>query len=246
MLGLGLLVGFLGLGGAGFIVGVLVVVFQVPIHLAFGTALGAVFAASITGGWSHVREGNVDLTTALQVGITGAIGAYLGGTLALATDARQLKTLGGLVLMAATVVFYLRTRLAAEVEPAPLGPRTWSEGLPRSMAVGAPCGFVSGYLSIGMAPWIQVGLLLAHRMELRRSIGTAMVALSCVTASGAARFAQGGQLDLGLLVSVVLGLSCGTYLGAKLTRRAPLPLIRVGLVAAPILAGGLLLLAPSP
>ena len=247
MLGLGLALGFIGFGGAGFITALLILVFHVPVHLAFGTALGAMFATAATGGWSHLREGNVDLVAAVQIGLAGIVGAYLGGSLALATGASHLKTISGLVLMVNSGIMYLRTRMVGVLDRSgsPTPPlREWHRQLPEHLAIGLLCGLGSGLLGIGVAPWIQVGLLMLKGTDLRTTIGTTMLALALMSLSGAVRFAQGGQVSAGLLASVLLGLVVGSFVGAKFTKRAPRWLVRTGLIATPFLAGALLILAP--
>ena len=59
----GLLLGFVGAGGSGFIISILTVVFGYPIHTALGTALAAMFFSSLSGSVSHYREGNMALKT---------------------------------------------------------------------------------------------------------------------------------------------------------------------------------------
>lgn len=248
MLTAGLLLGFIGLGGAGLVTALLVGLFGIPVHLAFGTALGAMFTSSVSGSWSHFREGNVDPAIGWQVGLAGVVGAYAGGGLALATGAAELKVLSGLVLMAASGVLFVRSRVAERVtrRGASEAPSwiAW-RGVPGSVAIGLVCGAMSGFLSIGVAPWIQVGLLVVKRLSLRRSIGTAMLALGLMSLSGAVRFAQGGQQDGRLLASVVLGLSVGTFVGARYTGRAPLAVVRGTLVTVTILAGLMLIAVPA-
>lgn len=247
MLALGVLFGFVGLGGTGLVAAALILLFHVPVHLAFATGLGALCGTALFGGWSHLREGNVDPVVAVQIGLAGVVGAYLGGGFALATGAFELKTMTGLVLMSNSVLIYGRTRLAPRWKPEtkrlPLSQR-WGNELVGSSAVGLICGFISGFFSIGSAPWIQVGLLVVKRTDLRRTIGTAMFSMALMSFSGAVRFAQGGQISPGLLASVLAGVSAGSFLGAKLTRRAPRGLVRGAMVATPLLAGSLLLLAP--
>ena len=245
---LGLLLGFVGLGGAGMISALLIILFQVPVHLAFGTALGAMFATCVTGGWSHLREGNVEPVSGLQIGLFGIVGAYLGSSLALAMGARELKTVAGLILMGNSVMLYIRTRMVVRWEPDPKpvsAGEMWRRQLPASAAVGLVCGLVSGFFAIGAAPWIQVGLMLTRRTDLRMTIGTAMFALALMSLTGAVRFAQGGQIEPGLLLAVVLGLSVGSFTGARFTRRAPRSLVRWALIASPLVAGSLLILAPA-
>lgn len=248
MLAIGLLLGFVGLGGAGFVAALLIIIFHVPVHLAFGTALGAMFASAALGGWSHLREGNVDPMAGVQIGLVGVLGAYLGGGLALDTGANELKVLAGLTLIVNSVVVYLRTRIAIGSKP-PVAPASlagrWRRELPSSAAIGFVCGFASGFLSIGTAPWIQVGLLVVKGTDLRKTIGTTMFALALMSLTGALRFAQGGQVSPGLLASVVLGLATGSFVGAKFTKRAPRWLVRGAMVATPVTSGMLLVVAPA-
>lgn len=248
MFALGLLLGLVGLGGAGFIAALLIILFRVPVHLAFATALGAMFAASSTGGWSHLREGNVDPVLAIEIGVTGMVGAYLGGGLALATGATELKTLAGMTLMFNSLVIYLRTRMSSQwlkdAKPVPIAQR-WRKELPGSALIGIVCGVVTGFLSIGSAPWVQVGLLMLKGASLRVTIGTTMFALALMSLTGAVRFAMAGQFDSWLLAGVVLGLSAGTFAGAKFTRKSPRWLVRGALIITPLMAGALLAFGPG-
>ncbi len=245
---LGLLLGFVGLGGAGFVAALLILLFHVPVHLSFGTALGAMFVSAAVGGWSHLREGNVDPVAGVQIGLVGVVGAYLGGGVALSTGGDTLKTFAGATLILNSTIIYLRTRMAPDPKPwtkaASAAERWWRE-FPGSALIGLLCGFGSGFLSIGTAPWVQVGLLVLKGTDLRRTVGTTMFALSFMSLTGAIRFAQGGQITLELLAGVVLGLSTGSFVGAKFTRRAPRRLVRVAMIVTPIMAGSLLLVAPS-
>lgn len=245
---LGLLLGFVGLGGAGFVTALLIILFHVPVHLSFGTALGAMFVSAAVGGWSHLREGNVDPMAGVQIGLAGILGAYLGGGLALATGGDTLKTLAGSTLILNSMVIYLRTRMVtgSRSNPCGLSPlASWWREIPSSAAIGLVSGFGSGFLSIGTAPWVQVGLLILKGTDLRRTVGTTMFALAFMSLTGAVRFAQGGQIEPGLLADVVVGLSCGSFIGAKFTKRAPRPLVRVAMIVTPIAAGSLLLVAPA-
>ncbi len=250
MLALGVLLGFVGLGGAGFIAALLIILFNVPVHLAFSTALGAMFAASATGGWSHLREGNVEPVIAVQVGMVGILGAYLGSTIALATGATELKTFAGLTLMLNSVMLYIRTRAGARWTKdasrtaLSLGER-WRKELPSSTLIGFITGTMTGFLSIGAAPWVQLGLMVFKGTSLRVTIGTTMFALALSSLTGALRFALAGQFDAWLLAAVILGLSTGTFIGAKFTRRAPRWLIRYALMGTPVTAGALLVFGPG-
>ena len=74
---IGLLIGFVGAGGAGVAVAILTTGFDLPAHAAIGTAIAAMFFVTISGATSHPREGNVALRLGLVVGLSGAAGAIL-------------------------------------------------------------------------------------------------------------------------------------------------------------------------
>ncbi len=78
MLVMGILLGFVGAGGAGFIIAILTLVFHIPIHVALATSLTAMAFTTLSGVISHYREGNVVLTIGGIVGGCGALGSYIG------------------------------------------------------------------------------------------------------------------------------------------------------------------------
>lgn len=82
MLVMGILLGFVGAGGAGFIIAILTLVFHIPIHVALATSLTAMAFTTLSGVISHYREGNVVLTIGGIVGGCGALGSYIGSKIA--------------------------------------------------------------------------------------------------------------------------------------------------------------------
>ena len=83
MLAMGALIGFIGAGGAGVVIAVLTLVFNIPIHTAVGTSLAAMIFTTLSGAFSHFREGNLNVKVGLTVGLAGAAGlgnGLLSGT----------------------------------------------------------------------------------------------------------------------------------------------------------------------
>ncbi|MFC7322184.1 sulfite exporter TauE/SafE family protein [Halobacillus campisalis] len=74
--GVGILSGLLGIGGGSLIVPALILMFQIPPHIATATSMFIIFFSSITSSATHVFLGHVDwINTLLFIP-----GAYLGGT----------------------------------------------------------------------------------------------------------------------------------------------------------------------
>ena len=77
MLVMGILLGFVGAGGAGFIIAILTLVFHIPIHVALATSLTAMAFTTLSGVVSHYREGKCTYYRRDCWGF-GAIGSYIG------------------------------------------------------------------------------------------------------------------------------------------------------------------------
>lgn len=242
---MGMILGFAGTGGSGFIIGLLVAVFHIPIHTALGTSIAAMIFTTLSGSISHFKEGNALLKTGLSIGIFGALGAYGGTYVARWIDGSQLIWMTSGMLLLSGFLIWLRTRLsfagrsesAFEERSVTDQPGFWS----KSGMTGIVTGGLSGMFGIGSTPFIQLALLMLFRLPLRQSVGTTMVVILPIALCGSAGFLQAGFLDWTLLLQVVAGTMTGSYIGAKFTKRAPRVLLRTAMVVTPI-AGGLLLL----
>ena len=71
MLLLGAVIGFVGAGGAGVTIAMLVVGFHVPMHEALAVALTAMIFTCLSGAYSHFKEGEVVVKTGAVLGIGG-------------------------------------------------------------------------------------------------------------------------------------------------------------------------------
>ena len=106
---IGILLGFIGAGGSGFIIAILTVVFGVPIHTALGTSLAAMVFTTLSGAYSHYRQGNIDVKAGLTAGIFGAIFSYFGSRIAVGIPVDSLHWLTAGMLFLPAVM--LMTRL---------------------------------------------------------------------------------------------------------------------------------------
>ena len=58
------------------------------------------------------------------------------------------------------------------------------------------------------------------------AIGTCMMVILPISIAGGAGYILNGQLDLLIFIQTLVGQSVGAYLGAKLTRLAPRPVLK--------------------
>lgn len=237
------MLGFIGAGGGGVLIGLLSGVFGLEIDKAIGTALAAMCAVTIFGAVSHYREGHVAARTGFIVGITGILGAVAGAELGQHVPNRVLELGAGLTLWFLAVLVWYRTRMVAHAAPAEVDrePLSRQDELLRGVTLGGTGGIAAGFLGVGMAPYLQLGFLTALRLSLVQTIGTTMLTLVFISGSAATVLARHGDVSGKHLIAAVIGLSTGSYLGAKLTARAPYRVLRGTVVAVPIVAGAMVL-----
>ena len=242
---IGIVVGFIGAGGAGVAVAILTTIFDLPVHTAIGTAIAAMLFVTLSGAISHHREGNVVLRLGLVVGLAGAMGAVVGADTGQAISDRALGIAAGLALWGLAGLVWIRTRIAVALphdtgwyEEPHWSARDWTVGV----GLGATGGAAAAFLGVGMAPFLQLGLVSVHKLPLRQTVGTTMMALVFISAAGSIAMARHGDVSLPHLIGLTVGLGSGAYLGARFTRRAPRGLLRGAIVVVPFIAGTSLLL----
>lgn len=245
MLALGALIGFVGAGGAGVTITLLVVGFHVPIHTALAVALASMVFTMLSGTISHLREHEVVLKTGLVLGIGGIGGAVAGANFSNLMPADLLSSVTGFVLFLSSVILYIKIYQAdwldrhMHVRKTLLtGKKLWAYGL----SVGLICGFVSGAFGIGAAAYIQLALMVIFGVPLLQTIGTCMLVILPISAAGGLSYLVSGHLEPVIFVQTLLGLMIGAWFGAKGTHLAPLPLLKLCIVGMPAVGGIIMIL----
>mgnify|MGYP001157842166 FL=1 len=242
MFALGMLLGFVGAGGSGFIIAILTTVFGVPIHLALGTALAAMVFSTLSGAYSHFREGNVSVKTGIYVGIFGAVGAFFGSKIAALIDVQTLQWLTAGMLFLSSVVLIIRLFVVKKMQENGKSFSAAGFSIQKAAAVGIMTGLLSGTFGIGSTPFIQIGLLMVLGLPLTQAVGTTMLVILPIALSGGTGYYLEGNLDFLLLLQVVAGTMLGSYVGAKFTRLAPQMILKSAMVLSPFTAGVVMLI----
>ncbi|WP_217595614.1 sulfite exporter TauE/SafE family protein [Cohnella sp. GbtcB17] len=244
MFAVGLLLGFVGAGGSGFIISILTVVFGFSIHTSLGTALAAMFFSSAAGAFSHYREGNIVLGTGAVVGGAGMFGAWLSSFASNGIPGEELKWMTAGMLFLSGVALWFRMRLVSkrnDSQPAKARQRPaiyWAS----ACGVGLVTGGLSGLFGIGATPFIQIGLMTILGTSIRQAAGTSMIVIIPIAVGGGAGFYQLGHLDVTLLLEVAVGIMLGSYIGAKFTRRVPAIILQRSMVLLPMVGAAILVL----
>ncbi|HZG70987.1 MAG TPA: sulfite exporter TauE/SafE family protein [Chondromyces sp.] len=234
---LGILLGFIGAGGAGFIIAILTVLFGVPIHTALGTSLAAMVFTTISGAYSHFQQGNIAVKIGLVTGGFGAAASYLGSQLSALIPVYYLHFLtAGMLFLSAVILvirlFIVQRRRATNTRN-PIGN---VQLIQKAAIVGISSGVLAGTFGIGSAPFIQIGLLIILGLSIRQSVGTTMLVILPIAFAGGFGYYLEGYLDLLLLFKVLAGTMIGSYVGAKFTNIAPQGLLKSAMVLTPITA----------
>jgi uncharacterized membrane protein YfcA len=233
--GAGFLGGLLGIGGGLVVVPALITLFarqgfpaEMVVPLAMGTSLATILFTSCSSVWAHHRQSTVDWGFACRLG-PGVVTGALGGTLAVA-----LIPAGGLKLLFAAYAVWAAIRMFEFVQPRTFAHAPGQAGL---TAAGGLIGSIAALAGTG-AGATAVPFMVACRIPLRTAIGTAAALGIPMAVAGTAGYAMQGleRFDLpagclGLVyvpaVAAIAAVSVMTApLGAKLSHRLPLPVLK--------------------
>jgi uncharacterized membrane protein YfcA len=224
-------------------VALLTLAFGLPIHQAVGTALASMVVVSISGAISHYREQNINVRAGVVVGLAGMIGAIVGADIGQSIPEHVLQPAAGFALWFLAFLMWARTRMMPQL--AHTVEQTEITHTPRQLAgggvLGVTGGVASAFFGVGMAPFIQLGMLTVMKLSLVQTVGTTMMALIFISLSGSIALASHGDVSWTHMIGVAIGMTAGSFVGAKLTRRAPPEVLRVAVIATPFVAGTLLI-----
>ncbi|MDN5389015.1 MULTISPECIES: sulfite exporter TauE/SafE family protein [Bacillus] len=235
---LGLVLGFVGAGGAGFVIALLTIMFHIPIHTALGTSLAGMAFTSLSGTYSHFREGNIKLKIGLTVGCFAAIGSFAGAKLTSLIPSSSLHYMTAGMLFLSAILILIRLFFLQEKEA---DQETNLAFWIKASLLGIVAGILSGTFGIGSAPFIQIGLMMMLNLSIRHSVGTTMLVIIPLSLGGGAGYISEGFVDYVLLVKILIGTMCGAYVGAKFTNVLPKVVLKSGLFLTPAVSGFILL-----
>lgn len=233
----GLSLGLTGGGGAIFAVPLLVYGIGLPAKEATTVSLAAVGATSLVGFLYRWRRGEAEPRTGFLFAIAGMVGAPVGTWVAsLLSDQLLLLLFAGLMLVVATKMW--RNAAAA--------PAVGSDGCydpdaadgaacrrdPQGMLIlttrcaalllliGLMTGALAGLFGVGGGFVIVPALILFSNMSIHRAVGTSLMVIALVSASGlAAQLTSGQRLPVEATLLFVSGGIAGLLFGQRLAKQ---------------------------
>jgi uncharacterized membrane protein YfcA len=239
-LGVGILIGLTGVGGGSLMTPLLLFVGGYSPTVTIGTDLAYGAVTKTLGGWRHLRAGNVDMRLSSWLAFGSVPGSVLG-VLTLEWLERNysgdfkpllLSAVAVALAMAAAATLYrslFRPGLAAkERDSAKLQRRVSRVG---TVAIGATLGFILGLTSVGSGALVGLALILLYKLRPRRVVGTDVFHAAIVMWAAAIAHLFSGNIDFGLMGTILLGSIPGVLIGTTLVPHVPVPALRTTLGA---------------
>jgi uncharacterized membrane protein YfcA len=230
-LGVGVLVGLTGIGGGSLMTPLLVIFIGVKPVVAVGTDIAYGAITKTLGGWRHLRSGTVDMGLSKWLAF-GSVPGSIGGVVAV----ENIHALHGKGLLwgvafallftaAATLARALFVREPKERHSVPV------EGRVRvgAVALGALLGFILGVTSVGSGALVGLALILVFKLTPHRVVGTDVFHAALMLWAAGIAHVIGGNIDYGLMGTILVGSLPGVWIGEHLARRIPAAALRPAL-----------------
>ncbi len=238
----GLLGSLTGLGGGVIIVPLLTLAFGVDIRYAIGASLVSVIATSSGAAAAYLKEGFSNIRVGMFLEVATTIGAIGGAYLATRIPTAAIAIIFGLVLLySAWISVKPEDEVHIQEQPGPLarmlrldGSYPTSEGTVAYHVTGVPLGFslmyaagvLSGLLGIGSGAVKVLAMDHAMKIPFKVSATTSNFMIGVTAAASAGIYLHRGYIDPGLAMPVMLGVSLGALVGARILPEAKVKTLR--------------------
>ena len=215
--GAGVLSALLGIGGAVITTPVVRLLGGTPIE-AVGSTVPAIVPGAISGAWRYTREGMVEWSLALPLGIAGAVMAVLGALTSDVVSGRLLMVLTAAVMLWAGISVIVKLRSGGgAMDPTAGGDSDGSHSVPLVGMLGALAGFVAGLLGVGGGIVLVPVLTGPLHVPMRRAVASSLVAVAIFQVPALATHVVLGHVNWALALPLMAGVVPGAQIGAHLT-----------------------------
>jgi len=242
----GVLIGMSGVGGGVLLLPVLIFGLRVPPIMAVGTDAVFNFFTKIPASLMHLKAGTVRRKAVLALAVGSVPGSIAGVKLLMYI--RQLygdgvnnfiKTAVGLLLIIIPTLMLFQKRIEDRVANRVPTMKGWA-----GMAmIGLVAGVLVGMTSVGSGSIIMMLLLLFYSLPPKMNVGTDILHAVVLTGVTGLMHFRLGNVDPGLVVSLLIGSIPGGLLGSHFATRMPMLWLRRLLCALLLLTGARMLWA---
>ena len=241
----GILVGTTGIGGGSLMTPILILVFGFKPTTAIGTDLAYGAITKTVGGYRHWKQKTVDFGLSSWIAV-GSVPSAIAGVAVLRLledefgkrhfDNALLIAVAGALLLTGVIILarlLLPTGGKGERHTTPLERRHKIA----AVTLGASVGFILGVTSAGSGSLIAVGLIMLFRLTPQRVVGTDVFHAAILLWAAAIAHVVAGNVDFALAGTILIGSIPGVWVGAGLTMRLPIGIMRATLAVVLIGAG---------
>ena len=222
-LGIGVIVGAVGGGGAILAFPVLVYVLDEPVGPAATASLVVVSMASAVGASSLARHGRVCWRLALTFAFPAAAGSLLGTLGSRSVDGPTLVLAFVPVMLLAAVLTWRGAGTQGEDGACPHPPTA------KIVVSGLAVGLLTGFFGVGGGFVIVPILTLWLDTPFRRAVATSLVIITITgVAALASHLLAGSRPDLSVTLTLGLATGTGALLGTQIAERLPQRVLRRG------------------
>ncbi len=237
----GLLSAFFGIGG-GWVVTPVLLLIGLSAPDAVGTSMAFLVGTGALGAARHARHGGVDVRLGVALGVALVVGVEMGRRLLLALHAAgqgeaavQWTLLVSMAVLAVTSLSPSRGEMAGGDAGWAAAIRRWCRaGTPRITVrsadapvpvwviavVGLLAGLMGGTLGLGGGVILVPAMVSLMGVENRAAVATSLVGVAAAGLWGAAGYAAGGHVNIGVAVCMVAGALLGVPVGVRACRAA--------------------------
>jgi|SRR5579863_321786 len=225
----GILIGLSGVGGGVLLLPVLIFGLRVPAIVAVGSDALFNFFTKIPASLLHLKKGTVRRKVVLALAMGSVPGSIAGVRLLmyirhLYGDGVNnfIKTAIGILLIVIPILLLFQKRIEENVAHRP----PTLHGFAGISLIGLVAGFLVGMTSVGSGSIIMMLLLLFYRFPPKVNVGTDIVHAVVLTGVTSFMHFRLGNVDPGLVVSLLIGSIPGGLLGSHLATRMPMIWLR--------------------
>jgi uncharacterized membrane protein YfcA len=220
---IGVLLGLLGGGGSILTVPVLVYLAGLSAKNAIITSLIVVCLTSLIAVVNHARRGKVCWTTGLAFGLTGMIGAFLGGRLTAYVPDSLLLVLFAAIMLAASLSMLRNKKTPNPLKSARLPLKPCPQHLPliALMLDGFLVGSVTGLIGVGGGFLMVPALHNLAGLPIYAAIGTSLFIMVIQSSAALAGHASHMTIDIFITALFSAFAIIGSFIGSSLSGKIP-------------------------
>jgi len=225
----GVLIGMSGVGGGVLLLPVLIFGLRVPAIVAVGSDAVFNFFTKVPASLMHLKKGTVRGKVVIALAVGSVPGSIIGVRLLMYIrhiygDGVNdfIKSAVGLLLIVIPTLMLFQRRIEDRVTHRP----PTMKGFAGMAVIGLVAGFLVGMTSVGSGSIIMMLLLLLYSFPPKVNVGTDI--LHAVILTGVTGFLHFrlGNVDPGLVLSLLIGSIPGGLLGSHLATRVPMIWLR--------------------